>query len=339
MTNELICAHSIHSMLSGEADGNVKVLNANRMDGELQFLQQKKFSSGFVTGLQWFPKDNGMFCVAYNNRVVIVDTNTFSICETHLFGQNQLFWCDWNELDGNLIAVAASASTIRLIDVRSGGSLHNLTLSSPLGAKDHSVTRVLWDKTDCEALFAGDSSGCIHVYDIRSTRKAIQILSPDNHLFLAITCLQSTPYGMSLITSHGVHNFFTRWNFQSKSLVNSNVHFEMPARRKGKDKKNTVSGLVRTQVFMTSDLLFSPVDQGAGDVLVHDLNTGARLRTLDSGVYTAAVGRKCNVVTGSKDQLPVLYSAGKCGIKVWSPKIDQDERHNPLHQDDWSDGE
>lgn len=308
------------------------------MDGRIKLLQQKKFSSGFVTGVQWFPNDNGLFCVAYNNRVVIVDTNTFSVCDSHVFGQHQLFWCDWSELDGNLIAVAASASTIRLIDVRSGGSLHSITLSSPLGVKDHSVTRVLWDKSDSDALFAGDSSGCLHLYDVRATRNAIQVLSPDNHIFQTITCLQLTPGGMSLVTSHGVHNYFTLWKFQSKKLVNSNVHFEMPVKRKGKEKK-LASGLVRTQVFMTSDLLFSPVASGSGDVMIHDLVNGARLRTLDSGVYSAVAGRKENVVTGSSDGFPVLYSAGQSGIRVWSPKIDQEIGCNPLHQDDWSDVE
>ena len=329
------------SMLSGEADGNIKILSMTKTtDGDIGLLQQKKFSPGFVTGIQWFPKDNGMFCVAYNSRVVLVDTNTFCICESHNFSQNQLFWCDWNELDGNLIAVAASASTIRLIDVRSGGSLHSLTLSSPLGVKDHSVTRVLWDKSDSEALFAGDSSGCIHVYDIRSTRAAIEILSPDNHIFQTVTCLQHTPDGMCLITSHGMFNFFTLWQFRSKRLVNSGVHFEMPVRRRGgNEKKRNISGLVRTQLFMTSDLMFSPVADGAGEVLVHDLVTGARLRTLDSGRYAAVAGRKENVVSGTRSELPILYSAGRCGIKVWGPKIDRESESNPLHQDDWSDGE
>lgn len=336
---------SSYSLLSSESDGSVKLLRVTKAtDGEIQLLKQKKFSTGFVTGIQWFPSDNGLFCVAYNNRVVLIDTSSFRVCETYDFSQNQLFWCDWNEQDGNVIAVAASSSTIRLIDVRSGVSLHSFTLSSPLGGKDHSVTRVLWDKTDSEVLFAGDSSGCIHVYDIRSTRNAIQTMSPDNHIFQTITCLQQTPDAMSLMTSHGMCNFFTRWQFRKKRLVDTGTHYEMPARRKspqekGKGRKDLTSGLIRTQIFMTPDLLFSPVAQGAGDVYVHDLATGARIRTLDTGVYSIVGGRKENVVCGLRDRYPVLYSAGKSGIKVWRPKIDRDSECNPLHEDDWSDVE
>ena len=310
----------------------------DRLEGVVEVLQQRKFAPGFVTGLKWFPQDNGMFSVAYNNRVLLVDSNAFAACETHAFGQQQLFWCDWSVHRSKLIAVAASASTVRFIDVRSGGSLHSLTLASPLAVKDHSVTRVLWDRSDADVLFAGDSSGCLHVYDIRAPRKAVQVVSPDSHALQTVTCLQPTPCAMNLLSSHGLHSHFSLWTFRSKKLVRTSVHFEMPIRRRQKQGLN-VSGLVRTQVFMTCGLLFSPVAEGTGDVYVHDLRSGARLRSLDSNVYSANVGRKVNAVAGCGADAAILYSAGKSGIRVWCPRFASETQSNPLHKDDWSDDE
>lgn len=324
-------------MLSGETDGNVQILRiSDHISADVQSLHHSKFRPGFVTGLNWFPVDNGLFCVAYNDSVVIIDTNNFCVVDTYTFNEHQIYGCDWSRLDKNLIAVAASISTVRMIDVRSGASLQNITVSSPLGVKDHCVTRVLWDASDPDVLYAGDNSGCIHIYDVRSVRQALQIASSDSHLFQTVTCLQSAPNGRDLISCHGMHNKLSLWCFKSKKLVNTNIHFEIPVRRRSKEKAN-VSGLIRTQLFMKNDLLFTPVSDGSGDVLIHDLTSGALLKTLDPCVYTGTTGRKVNAVAGLLSDFPILFSAGKTGIKVWSVKTDEENVKDPLHKDEWSD--
>lgn len=324
-------------LLSGGSDGYFRIYEfTNPMDGTLSLVEQKQFVPSFITAIRWFPTDNGLFCIAYNEVVQFVDTNTLNPCETHTF-PGQLFSCDWSSACSSLVALASSSSTVRFVDIRSGSSLSTLIISSQLQSKEHSATRVLWDKNDPDVIFVGDSSGHLHLYDIRNRRHPLQIAHVEDTIGQPVTNMTWTPDGMRLLTTHGVFNKTTMWTFKNKKLINSDVHFEVPLTRA--PPKNKISPLIRCQIYTTDDFLFAPVPLGSRDIFMHSLTTGVLVKTFSSSEFGSSTTRRVNCVSGwGGESYPVIISGGRLHLRSWCTKIPE-EKKEQKDQDNWSDSD
>lgn len=196
-------------MLVSEANGNLHVYEVvNNMDGNLEFIARKELLSIMILRSQWLPNDNGLLAVTQPKLVSLINSNTFQVVDSYKLESNPvIYWSDWNGNDPNLISVALSNSCIRLIDIRAGNSVHTITTKSPIEAKAHNITRVLWAPFDKECFFAGDSSGYIHLYDIRRSKNALQIVGEDYTSCDSICSMDYNPKKTSLIISQGKNKF------------------------------------------------------------------------------------------------------------------------------------
>lgn len=329
----------------------------DKFAGSLTDLSAVRLARGFIANVQWFPDDSGLFNITFSKFIQLIDTERLEMCETFHFGTLEVFWSDWNPINTHLIAIAASSSMVRFIDVRSGDNLQHLVVPSLLNAKEHSVTRVLWDRMDAEAVFVGDSSGYIHVFDIRNPRHAVLSTNCDTNLGQQIVCLQ--PAGdCEILSCHGFHQNMIKWSFKDKKLINTNVNFD--TLRPLSNKYRTPSFL-KTSMLVTEDLVFSPAPPGKGDILINDIHTGQLIKVLSTDTFHSSKDRRTNAVRGlCAGSSPVIFSGGKNNFKVWSHRFDQTacdhpmeegnewkdvakkyqtKNSNPLHADDWSDDE
>ena len=352
-----------HSLIACDNQGGVMFKQVvDPLVGTVSNIDSKSFRHGFIGRCQWFPLDNGMFHLMYNDGVTIVDTNTLNQCETFNFGARQVFWTDWNPSKPELISVAASESTIRLIDIRSGSSAQNIVVSSCLQSANHSITSIVWDKLDPDCFFAGDTEGYIHIYDIRSSRNSMTRVHDDTRLCEPIVCLQFTTDCMSLLSLNAMRDKLNLWSLKNKSLQNSNTNFQLPqpskpktsrvpnrggardtTRRQAYLKNPSLASLIKPQVYVSHDLVFSsgPSNKTGTEIIVNDLNTGSMVKKLGSDTYNCNDNLiQVNSIIGLHPESLVVYSGGYNSFKVWSVAFysenrDQELRH--VHNDCWSD--
>ncbi|KAI1292055.1 DNA excision repair protein ERCC-8 [Halotydeus destructor] len=306
-------------LLVCENDGTVRLEAVeDEMSGKLKNLQVKRFFEGYANRAQWFPTDTGMFQVAYSRQVKLVDTNSMNVCETHHFAAD-IFWTDWSPTNPNLIAVGGASSAVRFIDVRSGSSLHQITITSPLGYSSNGATRVLWDYFDSECIFVGDAYGYLHLYDIRNARHSLQLKSSDA-VCDDVTCLQFTKDKMHLLSCHGTNCVMNLWTFERKNLVNAHVNYGS-AFAKRKNKLTRLSpGYVKYQVFFTDDHVIRPSISGKGvDLIVNDLWNGMIKTTYSTEAHQSRKSFTTAVAGTSSGQL--MVSGGRRNYSVWIPKL------------------
>lgn len=331
---------------------------ADKFTGTLTNISVIRLARGFIANVQWFPNDAGLFDITFSKFIQLIDTERLEMCETFHFGTLEVFWSDWNPINSNIIAIGASNSTVRFVDVRSGDNLQHLVVPSIINAKEHSVTRVLWDRMDSEALFVSDSSGYLHVFDIRNPRHAVISAHSDSSLGKPIVCLQPV-IDHQIITCHGFHQNMIKWTFQNKQLVNTHVNFDT---LRPTTKKSGTPSFLKTSILVTEDLVFSPAPPGKGDILINDINSGQIVKRLSTDSFFPSKQRRTNAISGlcANSSSSVIFTGGKNNFKVWNHTFDQtacDEpiapgnewknvvrEHktktiNPLHNDDWSDSE
>ena len=328
-------------MVVSDAGGSVHIYEVvNNKDGILEFVNRKNLLSSIIHRSQWLPGDNGMFAVTQPMGVSLVDTNTFQIVDNYRFGP-VVFWSDWNAGDINLIAVALANSCIRFVDIRAGSSVQTITTRSPIQSKTHNMTRCKWTPLDHECLFAGDSSGYIHLYDIRRAKQAVQLVGEDYTSCEAICSMEYNPKKTSLIISQGRDPKTTMWSFKNKKLRNMNVNFSMnndarnPAQRSSDEPS-----FIKYQVYVTDRFLFKPIVNNFKEISIHDLQTGRFLNEFSSPNWNPNSLCDASSVLGLFDDYNVLYSGSKNSIKLWNRKVVSDQEKamiNQMHQDDWSD--
>lgn len=330
-------------MAVSDAGGNVHIYEVvNNKDGILEFISRKDMPCILIHRSQWLPGDNGMFAVTQPDTVSLVDTNTFKIVDTYRFNPSVVFWSDWNSNDVNLIAVALGNSCIRFIDIRAGNSVQTITTKSPIQSKAHNMTRILWTPLDAECLFAGDSSGYIHLYDIRRSKQAVQLVGEDYTSCETICSMEYNPKKTNLIISQGRDPKTTMWSFKEKKLRNTNVNFSMNTEARGAppNRSRHMDAFIKYQVYVTDRFLFKPIINNFKEISIHDLHTGRFLNEFSSPNWQPNSLCDASSVLGLYDNYNVLYSGSKNSIKLWNRKVvtDQEkERINRMHQDNWSD--
>lgn len=325
----------------------------DQLVGKTRKLESKRFLNSCLINCQWYPLDPGMMCVTGSREILLVDCNSFTICDIYRMESTvrQVYSSDWSPVNTSLISVASSASTVRIIDVRAGSSIQCLIIDSLLGSKEHSATRVKWDPTDEEAIYVGDSCGYIHIFDIRSPRKSLQSTSHNTSIAQPVTELTLTTDSMTLVSIHGLWNNINTWTLKDRSLKHLNVHFDMPCSRRRRTSKIPVSGLIKCQAFINHGYIYTPVPEGNGDIYVNDINTGQLVSEFIPEVFRPISARKVNAVVGLRTPYPVLYSSGKVFFRSWSlhceheeSKLDADgfaplKPSSDVHCDNWSDSD
>lgn len=242
------------------------------------------------------------------------------------------------------IAVGCSSSTIRIIDIRSGSSLQQMTCRSMTGTVNHHMTRIIWSPLDTDCLIVGDSSGFLHIYDIRKPNRSVRVVGSDYTSCEPITCLQFTKDKMSVVTTHGLSNKLNLWHFSRSNLINSNINFECPLVRSKQSKHSLNTSYIRCQIFATDDYIFVPSElkQFGRDVISYDINNGTKVHSLSTSREGSFHSSGPNCVTGLDTGSGVIYSGGNQRLCVWSPKIDSEEdkkRLKKYYSDQWSDSE
>lgn len=232
---------------------------------------------------------------------------------------------------------------VRLIDVRCGDALQSLTVPSLLGQKSHAITRVLWYPLDEDCLFVGDTCGYVHVFDVRCTRKSVQVIEAETCLSEPVVCLSLTKNKMNLLTSHGQKNALNLWTLADGRFVNSMINFPTPAgtfKSAGAvSKSNAHPALLKCQTHVTDECVFNPVSDTTGRIGVYDLETGDVITFLSPSsfnrVYTSCVN--------GLDQRLVLYSGSRRYLRKWSiaaAVTDAEQRRlTQFYQDTWSDSD
>lgn len=330
-------------MAVSDSGGNVHIYEVvNNKDGFLEFINRKDLLSAMIHRSQWLPTDNGMFAVTQPQGVSLIDTNTFNVVDKYLFG-SVVFWSDWNEGDINLIAVALSDSCIRFVDIRTGNSVQTITTKSPIQSKSHNMTRCKWTPLDRECLFAGDSSGYIHLYDIRRSKQAVQLVGEDYTSCEAICSMEYNPRKTSLIISQGRDPRTTMWSFKEKKLRNTNVNFSTNNEtRNPVNRSSDKAAFIKYQVYVTDRFLFKPIINNFKEISIHDLQTGRFLNEFSSPNWQPNSLCDATSVLGLYDDYNVLYSGSKNSIKLWNRKVVTDQENamiDRMHQDQWSDSD
>lgn len=285
-----------------------------------------------------------MFDITSSESVALIDTNTLKRIERYTFSDTKLYWSDWSPNRTSTIAVSCSSSALRIIDIRSGSSLQHITCSSLTGTVNHHMTRVVWSPQDSDCLIAGDSSGILHIYDIRRPNRSVRVAGSDYTSCEPITCLQFTKDNMSVLTTHGLSNKLNLWHFSASDLINSNINFECPLVRSKRSKRNLNMSYLRCQVFCTDDFVFAPSElkQFGKDVISYSLTTGAKVHSLSTSKEGSFNTLGPNCVTGLDIGSHLVFSGGNKRFCVWSPKIESEDhkkRLNQFYRDKWSDSD
>lgn len=194
-----------------------------------------------------------------------------------------------------------------------------------------------------ECVFAGDSSGYIHLYDIRRTKQAVQLVGEDYTSCESICSIEYNLKRTNLIISQGRNPRTTMWSFKNKKLRNENVNFSTNQEVKSKVyATNDKSAFIKYQVYVTDRFLFKPILNSFKEISIHDLQTGKFLNEFSSPKWQPNSLCDASCVIGLYDDYNVLYSGSKNSIKLWNRKVvtDQEkERIEKIHQDNWSDSD
>jgi WD40 repeat protein len=147
--------------------------------------------SSSVTFVQWYPTDAGAFVSGSSDGTILVwDTSRMKpVLRAHPFGRNgdedyraatwisaQLRIAGGKEYNNLLVAGSYSHSEIKLVDIRSGASSHQLV--GHLGG----ISSVQWSPSNAHVLASGSQDGCIRLWDVRKSgsRSCITLLDRED---------------------------------------------------------------------------------------------------------------------------------------------------------------
>ncbi len=171
-------------LLCGAADGSVYVHDLENFSGEPSCRSRLVGSvrRGVTRGahersvecVQWYPGDHGIFVTSgMDGKVKVWDANELRGRPADEYNMEGPVYChDLCARSGagrsQLVAVATSVNHVRLIDVRSGASSHELRGHS--GA----VFAVKWANIDSCSLATGSADGRVCLWDVRQARSCLR---------------------------------------------------------------------------------------------------------------------------------------------------------------------
>lgn len=122
-----------------------------------------------ISKVQWWPFDQSMFFTgSFDGTVKVWDSE--GLDEVYAFQfDNKVYNFDVNAIDkGGIIAVGLSSPLIRLVDLRSAGSVQTLK-----GHRSGSVLSVKWSPTAPGLLASAGSDGNVRIWDVRQASQEI----------------------------------------------------------------------------------------------------------------------------------------------------------------------
>ena len=136
-----------------------------------RFPQQPNIHSRYISCIQWYPVDTGLFSSSsFDGTVKLWDTNEFSVVASFDIGSK--VFCSRMSLSGQ-IAIGGETNEIRICDPVSGGMSHAL-----IGHRS-SVTAIDWNPYSEYMLVSGGNDGTIKLWDTRKGGSSAIIMSLD----------------------------------------------------------------------------------------------------------------------------------------------------------------
>ena len=163
-------------LLSGGADGRVSLydlksntkptsaadkIRCNCIVSAMSVSNSQQYSShlNYVSSVQWYPIDNGLFCTSGLDGVLkLWDTNNFSVAANFNIG-DKVYASKMNT--SGKIAVASGSESVKICDPMTGSFTHTLVGHSS------AIMSVDWDPYSEYILASGSADGSVMLWDTR----------------------------------------------------------------------------------------------------------------------------------------------------------------------------
>ena len=307
-------------VLSGCQNGTIHVHDILSLTGSQSKLQMgtdttyypsiasttSNSSGSSIQSVEWYQKyDTGAFLSTQNaGYVSLWDANALTAV-VQLSIPNQLLHSSYCPSTITCAVVLHPQQIIQLWNMAQGTTTHTLPSSSSL------PTRVLWHPTLPHYLLSGDTSGNVHLWDIRKPKSHLcnlcQYYSP--HAGEPISHLTITSNGHSLLTTSSTSNTITHWNLSQIMTTttttnnNNNTLSRKPyydtsyvCRNNGGGRIQNMSLLNDTTIWMTQEEQLHGYSLEKGNLPQKSLK--GHLDTITSLVTTTTTFQ---ILTGSKD--------------------------------------
>lgn len=306
----------------------------------------RKFGHKYgVSGVSWWPFDNGLFVTSsFDGTVKVWDSNATEDGEVYAFElENRVYSFDISPTGSHsLVATATQHPLIRLLDLRSTSSSHTLK-----GHKFGSVQSVKWSPTQAHLLASGGSDGSVRLWDIRRSDACVSALdlnqshptrTSDESFFTetpiddrrahrsAINSLLWLPQGDYLVTA-GCDEAIRLWDLGlSTNGRNSLVNY-------GPLVRNQYSQALYMCLSAAGDLkspyLFFPSDNG--QILMFDVMNGGLVKSLDRPMLDTkksahGVARTACVTSRGPGTVEFYSGALDGAITKWAPRPPKSEQ-------------
>lgn len=323
-------------LLSGGSDATIKVwkVGTRRATTVGSITKATGGHSFGITGVQWWPFDQGMFLSSsYDTTVRVWDSNTLE--EAFMFELGSKVNCFDISPTGehSLIATGAESTHIRVLDLRTTSAAH--TLSGHNGT----ILSCKWSPVNPYMLATGSSEGEVRLWDIRKTASCfaqLDLYRTDKSKAVSENKSKKVEVMKSSVKAHagGVNGLcwlengetlistatdekIRVWDLDAPGGVNTLLNFGPFVKNKTPSAKSLVlSPVGETEV----QYLWFPAD--SGEMLMFRLGDGKLIARLRRNLQDTA--RSTCVVYGGNNCATYFSGTSDGRIFVWGPKIEDE---------------
>ncbi|KAK9321460.1 WD40-repeat-containing domain protein [Lipomyces orientalis] len=331
-------------MISGGSDSRISIWDLNSREGQrhryemVAGIPAKKGHKYGISGISWWPFDNGMFITgSFDETLKVWDTEAMEEVYKFELGARLNAHDISPVAEHCLVACAADYTALRLIDLRSSGAAQ--MLSSHEGT---TVNSVRWSPADSFMLASGGSDGTVRLWDIRRSDACLTVLNLENIVGKGVmssvnfnqrteSFSSSTTAAFSQVKSHrGVVNGLV-WLDNGKKLVSTGTDemirvwdLTAPFTRDTNTLVN-FGPLVRNRYLQCINMLLSPLGDcfpqllffpsDTGDILVFQVSTGRLVRRLAGSLNTRK--RTCGLACRGSEYVELFSGNSDGDIILW----------------------
>ncbi|KAK9238050.1 WD40-repeat-containing domain protein [Lipomyces kononenkoae] len=332
-------------MISGGSDSRISIWDLNSREGLrhryeiIGGIPPKKGHKYGISGISWWPFDNGMFISgSFDETIKVWDTEALEEVYKFEIGARVNAHDISSIAEHCLVACAADYPAVRLIDLRSSGAAQ--MLSSHEGM---TVNSIKWSPTHPFMLASGGSDGTVRLWDIRRSDACLTVLNLENTIGKGVGAVNldsslraesfsssSTPAFGQVKSHRGVVNGLV-WLDNGKKLVSTGTDemirvwdLTAPFTRDTNTLVN-FGPLVRNRYLQCINLVLSPVrdcvpqllffPSDTGDILVFQVLTGILIRRLAISLNTRK--RTCGLVCRGSEYVELFSGNSDGDIILW----------------------